>query len=169
MRKLFMLGISFTVCGPLAAEELGSAFAGFSIHEMAGFETPSGQFFGVGTLTGSLDFENNESVLEHAAFHCVQEFQVNGSGHCAIVTRDEGIVATSITGANLSHLWMEYSCIAAATGGEDCRFKVVEGAGRFKGATGTATARYMGEAIGHPGGFLSDYAIFSSFDLNLAE
>ena len=60
MRVLAVSALSFfAVCGPLAAEELGPAFAGFSVQMSAGFETPGGQLFEIGTITGTLDFEDD--------------------------------------------------------------------------------------------------------------
>ncbi|WP_169791117.1 hypothetical protein [Rubellimicrobium mesophilum] len=191
-----MLAVSalslFAVCGPLSAEELGPAFAGFSVQMSAGFETPGGQLFEIGTITGALDFENDAAVLEHAAVHCVQEFQENGTGHCAFVTladsgsesaaaaADEQGAETasdeqSVVGEGLNHLWTSYACKAAAPadvpdGAPDtteCTFTVIEGNGIFEGATGTATAIAVPFFVGHPDGSQSGYANFTSFDLTL--
>lgn len=190
MRVLALSALSIVATSsPLAAEDLGPAFAGFALQSFAGFETPSGQLFEVGAVTGTLDFENDAAVLEHAAIHCVSEFQANSTGHCAFVTlagAGSGSATQSAgTGGNeahagendLNHLWASNTCQAAppenippgVPAASQCTFTVIEGDGVFEGATGTATAIVAGDLVRHPDGSWSGFANFTSFDLTLKQ
>ena len=182
MRRAALAVVVFGVlAGPALAEELGPGFVGYSITSLAGLGAPSGQHVDVGTVTGTLDFENDSSPLEHAALHCVGGLQLGGQGQCAILTMVEGGAEETESDEGfdpgLNHLFASYECTEAAAeevpagapGALRCALTIIEGNGAFEGATGSATLIATAPVASHPDGSASAYAMITSFDLVLPQ
>jgi len=150
------------IAGPGGAEELGEAFFGYR-SEGPIMEMAPGHFYTVGTYTGTLDFADDNVVLDHAAQHCMGfvDFAGDAGGYCII------------TASNGDRLFAKWSCVPTdqvpegAAGALDCSWTFNGGTGGFEGATGTA--RSIGaNTVTYPDGTSSGYDTYSSFDLVLA-
>jgi hypothetical protein len=175
-----------TLCalgGPLAAEELGRGFVGHEIKALAGLGAPSGPSTEVGTATGTVDFEDDPAILEHAPLHCVGLLGTEPGMPCVFAALAEGGAALPPApdeGAagdqakdddGLDHLWTGVMCGPVAADPPDnltCTVTVVDVTGAFEGVTRTALATVAPPRVRHPDGSASAHAVVSGVELVLA-
>lgn len=143
------------------AEELGEARFSYT-SEGPVMELALGHLYSVGTFSGTLDFVEDNAILEGAVQDCMGYADLPGeaAGYCII------------TATNGDRLFVDWLCgpndpaLAEANGAMSCSHIIDGGTGAFEDATGTAVSVSVTTST-HPNGRRSGYDTYSSFDLVL--